>query len=891
MFDEIRQHDHIIENDLPSIVKYGLAVQNICAMIKSSRLEGYASNPLILEEIVEKLPKSLQFAWAQAVGDKEISGLNEFDSWLSGLTRNLCKNLGTIDISSADKKQRITIKRRNNTKEDVHVVQDKNFNSDFTCFACSGSCKNLSSCDTFKLLNDDCKWQVIKRHGICRQCLKQHKMKHPFICENGIKCDVANCNGTHHPLMHRDRRPSPKSESSYEHVNYHIHVKNTTVFRYIPVRLMNQSRSVDVIAFLDCGSTGTFLEHATAKELGLKGPKSSLHLKFSGNSHHTENDSMSVSCNISGVHKDAKTYTMNDIHTIKNLNLREQQLQYEQLEKRFDHLKNLPITSYNRAKPAILIGLRHWKLALEREIRVDDENDSPIASKCMFGWSIYAGGMAYVHLAIRTMKNSRLHNQLHNKEIDSDLLKKAEHTIIRICQSEGFPIEIAHLKTGKLVPRDSKIYKSSPYLDNDGIIRSKGRIDAAQCVGNDTKRPILLPPHHYVTQLLLEKYHNEYKHLHHETVINEFRQKYMVKSARRLLKHIRNHCPTCAYLNAKPEPPEMAPLPHARLAAYMRPFTYVGIDCMGPLTVTIGRRSEKRWICLYTCLTIRAIHLEVLYKMDASSFIMSYRNFTQRRGAPSEVYLDNGSNFVGGERLMREELAKVDMKEVAAHFTSPETKWKFNPPDSPHMGGSWERLVKSVKTAFYATKPERNLTDPLLYSYMVEVENIVNSRPLTYMPLDEENEEALTPNHFLKGDSSGQKPLCRFTDDVKYVKDSWRLSQLYTQRYWERWVKEYLPELTCRTKWHCSAEPLKVNDIVMIIDPNSIRNCWPKARIIAVRTGQDGQVRSASVKLANGSILERPVVKLAKLKINGEPNLGDPNSLTVGEDVNKSIST
>uniref|UniRef100_A0A336MKS5 CSON003154 protein n=1 Tax=Culicoides sonorensis TaxID=179676 RepID=A0A336MKS5_CULSO len=381
MFDEIRQHDHIIENDLPSIVKYGLAVQNICAMIKSSRLEGYASNPLILEEIVEKLPKSLQFAWAQAVGDKEISGLNEFDSWLSGLTRNLCKNLGTIDISSADKKQRITIKRRNNTKEDVHVVQDKNFNSDFTCFACSGSCKDLSSCDTFKLLNDDCKWQVIKRHGICRQCLKQHKMKHPFICENGIKCDVANCNGTHHPLMHRDRRPSPKSESSYEHVNYHIHVKNTTVFRYIPVRLMNQSRSVDVIAFLDCGSTGTFLEHATAKELGLKGPKSSLHLKFSGNSHHTENDSMSVSCNISGVHKDAKTYTMNDVHTIKNLNLREQQLQYEQLEKRFDHLKNLPVTSYNRAKPAILIGLRHWKLALEREIRVDDENDSPIASK------------------------------------------------------------------------------------------------------------------------------------------------------------------------------------------------------------------------------------------------------------------------------------------------------------------------------------------------------------------------------------------------------------------------------------------------------------------------------------------------------------------------------
>lgn len=183
------------------------------------------------------------------------------------------------------------------------------------------------------------------------------------------------------------------------------------------------------------------------------------------------------------------------------------------------------------------------------------------------------------------------------------------------------------------------------------------------------------------------------------------------------------------------------------------------------------------------------------------------------------------------------------------------------------MGGSWERLVKSVKTAFYATVPDRNLSDPLLYSYMVEIESMINSRPLTYVPLETEDEESLTPNHFISGNSSNERPLGKFSDDVKFVKDSWRRSQLYAQRYWKRWVKEYLPEFTRRSKWHEHAQPIGVGDLVLIVDPNFVRNCWQRGRTVMVRKAADGQVRSATVRIPNGSTLERPAVKIAKIDL------------------------
>ena len=149
---------------------------------------------------------------------------------------------------------------------------------------------------------------------------------------------------------------------------------------------------------------------------------------------------------------------------------------------------------------------------------------------------------------------------------------------------------------------------------------------------------------------------------------------------------------------------------------------------------------------------------------------------------------------------MREALKEVDRNELALNFTTFNTKWNFNPPSAPHMGSAWERMVRSVKTAFYKIKLERFPKDETLLSMMAEVENTINTRPLTYVPLERENDSAITPNHFLLGGSNGLKPLAVYCDNGIFIKESWLRSQQYAQKFWRRWVAEYLPNLTCRTE-------------------------------------------------------------------------------------------
>jgi transposase InsO family protein len=165
-----------------------------------------------------------------------------------------------------------------------------------------------------------------------------------------------------------------------------------------------------------------------------------------------------------------------------------------------------------------------------------------------------------------------------------------------------------------------------------------------------------------------------------------------------------------------------------------------------------------------TCLTIRAIHLEIVHSLSTDSCIMAIRNFVSRRGLPRELYSDRGTNFIGANRKLNDTAKDLDLQAIMKEFVSTETTWLFNPPASPHMGGSWERLVRSVKTNLLAICPAHKFSDETLRNVLAEVELTVNSRPLTYVPVDDESAEALTPNHFLLGSCNGVKPLTTFND-------------------------------------------------------------------------------------------------------------------------------
>lgn len=319
----------------------------------------------------------------------------------------------------------------------------------------------------------------------------------------------------------------------------------------------------------------------------------------------------------------------------------------------------------------------------------------------------------------------------------------------------------------------------------------------------------------------------------------------------------------------------MAPLPTVRLTPHVRPFCYTGVDYFGPLLVKQGRSLAKRWVALFTCLTTRAVHLEIVHSLSTQSCVMAIRRFGSRRGFPTDFYSDYGTCFRGASRLLTDQIEAIH-EDCAATFTNTKTSWHFNPPSAPHMGGSWERMVRSVKKAMEAiAEYPRHPSDEVLETVVLEAEAIVNSRPLTYVPLDDDQQEALTPNHFLiYGSSCVAQSRTSLVNEGIVLRDSWKLAQYLADEFWKRWVREYLPTLTRRTKWFEPVKPLEPGDLVIAVDENK-RNGWIRGRVVDVLRGKDGQVRSAVVRTAEG-MLKRPVVKLALLDVRGNQPQGPP---------------
>lgn len=245
------------------------------------------------------------------------------------------------------------------------------------------------------------------------------------------------------------------------------------------------------------------------------------------------------------------------------------------------------------------------------------------------------------------------------------------------------------------------------------------------------------------------------------------------------------------------------------------------------------------------------------------------------------VYCDNGTNLRGASNELKLESENLDLKRIQEKYNSDTLQFIFNPPSAPHMGGAWERLVRSIKTTLKAVNPIKTPTDDLLKSLMSHVENMINSRPLTYIPISGENEEAITPNHFLLGSSSGSKPLGTYSESCWIHRKNWLKSQEYADRLWIRWRTEYLPIIRRRTRWFTNQREVRVGDIVLLLDDDIPRNLWPKARVLSVSASRDGKVRKATIQTSKG-IYERPAVKLAILDVMDKDSTSSDTSIYCG---------
>ncbi|KXJ71108.1 hypothetical protein RP20_CCG021488 [Aedes albopictus] len=184
------------------------------------------------------------------------------------------------------------------------------------------------------------------------------------------------------------------------------------------------------------------------------------------------------------------------------------------------------------------------------------------------------------------------------------------------------------------------------------------------------------------------------------------------------------------------------------------------------------------------------------------------------------------------------------------------------------MGGCWERMVRAVKSALGSIPVMRKLDDESFATVLAEAESMVNSRPLTFIPLETADQESLTPNHFLLLSSNGVREPEKFpTDEGKALRSSWNQVKHTLDNFWRRWVVEYLPTIIRRTKWFQDVRPITIGDLVLVVDEN-IRNRWLRGRVIVTVPGKDGVARRAEVQTSAG-ILKRPCTKLAVLDVEG----------------------
>ena len=438
---------------------------------------------------------------------------------------------------------------------------------------------------------------------------------------------------------------------------------------------------------------------------------------------------------------------------------------------------------------------------------------------------------------------------------------KAKATIFKLLQQEQFGEEMKSLKAEKEIPKVSKILQFSPFLDEEGLIRAKGRIGKSQLDFN-AKHPILLHWKHHTVELFLRNEHNDNQHEGTEHVRNIVQQKIWILGIRNALRSIKNKCVTCRKGRAQTIAPVMADLPEERLDASTA-FTNVGVDYFGPFIVKIGRRNEKRWCCLFTCLTMRAVHIEVVPKLDTDSCLNAIMRFIARRGKPNTIISDNGTNFVGAEREFAEYVAEWNKEGIEEHLIQRGIRWKFNPPAAPHIGGVWERLVRSCKKAMYAVLGNRSVTEDVLSTTFCIVEQTLNARPLTPVSSDVNDLEALTPNHFLLGNKNVCLPYLPCAEEFVDHRKLFRQTQVYANLIWDRFRKEYLPTLNNRQKWRSTAnETLKEGDLVWLIEDSDKRGYYNLGRVTETIDGSDGVIRSATVR-TNDGVYKRPVVKLA----------------------------
>lgn len=474
---------------------------------------------------------------------------------------------------------------------------------------------------------------------------------------------------------------------------------------------------------------------------------------------------------------------------------------------------------------------------------------------------------AYV---LRFVHNARNKGSKRTGPLTVDELSESTTILIKNSQRESFP-DLHDILISKKPVKNAHLSKLNLFIDCKDLIRVGGRIENSPLFTYDKKHPILLCGKHHFTVLLFRFEHKQMLHAAPQLLLFTIRETWWPIGGRNLTRKIVHSCIKCARLRGNIATPIMGNLPKERLEPGF-PFMISGVDYFGPVLILNrkgrGAKTQKAYVCLFICFSTRAVHLELVTDLSSDSYLLALKRFISRRGKPSEIYSDNGKNFVGLKNEFTRFLTSCsnDVKDYAA---SQSIKFHMIPPYASHFGGKWEAGVKSCKYHLRRVVGNAHLTYEEFSTVLIQVEAILNSRPLTPMSSDPHDYIPLSPAHFLVGRLLTAPVHADVKDaPIHSITRYQRLEQI-RQHFWSRWYKEYVSELQTRTKWKHQGTDLKEETLVLIKDDNLPPLKWNLGRIVKTYPGRDGVSRVADIRTATG-VIRRAFSKICPLPPNDD---------------------
>ena len=470
------------------------------------------------------------------------------------------------------------------------------------------------------------------------------------------------------------------------------------------------------------------------------------------------------------------------------------------------------------------------------------------------------------------------HARSRSADLTVSELETATVRLLLLLQREQFPAQLATLRSGtSQLAKSDHLSSLSPYLDSNGLLRVGGRLEQT-LLTQDAKHPVILRSHRAV-KLLVEYAHLFCCHGGVSLTLAVLRSRFWVLQAKKVIRSVLEKCVRCARLRIVEREQLMAALPAPRVLRPARPFVHCGVDYAGPFSVRIasgrGRKSHPAYLAIFVCFAVKAIHVEVVSDYSTPAFLAAFRRFCARRGKPSHLYSDRGTNFQGAARELTQAFrAVIADADLQARLVNDEIEWHFIPPASPHFGGLWEAGVKSVKTQLKRVLVAQTPTFEELTTLTAQIEACLNSRPLSPLVDDPESLDTLTPGHFLIGGPLVALPQPLLDDRVSSCTTRWQLVQQNLQRFWRGWSTDYVLAQQHRQKWRTASPSISVGQLVLLRSDALPPTKWNLGRVTSVKPGPDGLVRVVEVRTATSTYL-RPLSKLALLPVchDAEPTV------------------